>query len=296
MKGWVRFVAVVLWAVEPLAVARAGERAAPMASVNTATTPAQRAVNDDRASARAALDRVAYAVDGAESSHGADLGMWGPDPAGPQGPMQVTEAAATDVGGGDRFDLTQNRAIGRDYLALLFRRYKNWPDAIAAYNWGMGNVDAWVKAGRPADKFLIGVAAYLRRVLRDSGMCDREAAVAIRRPTHPSAEEGERESVAFAVKACPDLDAWGGLFLETGRHSLAHERFRSQLAKASQLAAHHFPPSQYRDPQPRGSVRLPSDPRVAVAMYRQLALRDASPWRLRGSDGTSENRAGLLRQ
>jgi Transglycosylase SLT domain len=50
--------------------------------------------------------------------------------------MQVSEAAAIDVGGGNRFDLTQNRALGRAYLAQLYRRYKNWPDAIAAYNWG----------------------------------------------------------------------------------------------------------------------------------------------------------------
>src|SRR5262252_3647950 len=49
------------------------------------------------------LDRVAMAVDGAESSHGKDPGMWRPDPSGPQGPMQVGEAAATDVGGGNRF-------------------------------------------------------------------------------------------------------------------------------------------------------------------------------------------------
>src|SRR5262245_47411478 len=65
----------------------------------------------------APLDRVANAVDAAESSHGKDSGMWRPDPAGPQGPMQVTEAAAADVGGGDRFDLAENRAIGRAYLA-----------------------------------------------------------------------------------------------------------------------------------------------------------------------------------
>ena len=31
------------------------------------------------------LDRVAFAVDGAESSHGLDLRMWRPQPAGPQG-------------------------------------------------------------------------------------------------------------------------------------------------------------------------------------------------------------------
>src|ERR1700751_5480356 len=95
----------------------------------------------------APLARVASAVDGAESSHGSDMAMWRPDPSGPQGPMQVSEAAATDVGGGDRFDLTQNRALGRAYLAQLYGRYKNWPDAIAAYNWGLRNVDSWVKAG-----------------------------------------------------------------------------------------------------------------------------------------------------
>jgi len=69
------------------------------------------------------LDRVATAVDGAESSHGTDLNMWRQDASGPQGPMQVSKAAALDVGGGDRFDLAQNRAIGRAYLAQLYGHY-----------------------------------------------------------------------------------------------------------------------------------------------------------------------------
>ena len=67
----------------------------------------------------AALDRVAFAVDGAESSHGADPAMWRPEFDGPQGPMQVSAAAATDAGGGDRFDLIQNRLLGRASGAAL---------------------------------------------------------------------------------------------------------------------------------------------------------------------------------
>jgi hypothetical protein len=131
-----------------------------------------RAFNKDvKPGQRAPLDRVAIAVDGAESSHGQNLAMWRSDPSGPQGPMQVSEAAATDVGGGDRFDIEQNRVIGRAYLALLYQRYGNWPDAIAAYNWGIGRMDAWLKAGRPPDKLDGGVAVYLRRVLNDSGLC-----------------------------------------------------------------------------------------------------------------------------
>ena len=61
------------------------------------------------------LDRIAFAVDGVESRHGADPRMWRPEPEGPQGPMQVGAAAAFDVGGGDRFDLQQNRRLGRAY-------------------------------------------------------------------------------------------------------------------------------------------------------------------------------------
>jgi hypothetical protein len=95
--------------------------------------------------------------------------MWRADPAGPQGPMQVSEKAATDVGGGDRFDIAQNRLIGRSYLGLLYRRYGNWADAVSAYNWGRGRVDTWIKEGRLGAKLVPGVAAYVRRVLHESG-------------------------------------------------------------------------------------------------------------------------------
>jgi hypothetical protein len=116
------------------------------------------------------LDRVAFAVDGAESSHGANPLMWRPEFGGPQGPMQVSAAAALDSGGGDRFDLTQNRLLGRAYLARLYRRYGNWPDAVAAYNWGPGNLDAWIAQGRPGDGLPVEVERYRERVLRDGGI------------------------------------------------------------------------------------------------------------------------------
>jgi Transglycosylase SLT domain len=113
---------------------------------------------------------VAYAVDGIESSHGADPGMWRPDPSGPQGPMQVSAAAAADAGGGDRFDENQNHALGRSYLAHLYRRYGSWPDAVAAYNWGPGNMDTWIAGGRPIDKFPPAVDRYRTRVLVTSAL------------------------------------------------------------------------------------------------------------------------------
>ena len=131
--------------------------------------------------ARAAdLDRVAFAVDGAELGHGADPAMWRPELDGPQGPMQVSAAAAIDSGGGDRFDLIQNRLLGRAYLALLYRRYGNWPDTVAAYNWGPANLEAWIAQGRPPAALPIEVERYRDRVLRDGGMLPAPGAL----PSH----------------------------------------------------------------------------------------------------------------
>ena len=84
--------------------------------------------------------------------------------------MQVSAAAAIDSGGGDRFDLSQNRLLGRAYLARLYRRYGNWPDAVSAYNWGPGNLDAWIAQGRPAAGLPLGVERYRERVLREGGI------------------------------------------------------------------------------------------------------------------------------
>jgi soluble lytic murein transglycosylase-like protein len=83
--------------------------------------------------------------------------------------MQVSAAAARDTGGGDRFDLKQNRLLGRAYLARMFRRYGNWPDALAAYNWGPGNVDRWLAGGRDALRLPLETTRYIARVLRDAG-------------------------------------------------------------------------------------------------------------------------------
>jgi hypothetical protein len=180
----------------------------------------------------APLDRVASAVDGAESSHGSDMAMWRPDPSGPQGPMQVSEAAATDVGGGDRFDSLQNRAIGRAYLLQLYGRYGNWPDAIAAYNWGIGKMDAWVKAGRPSDQFLVGVAAYLRRVLHESGLCDATEPGRRGQPSEGARAPGSAPPDSLVEAACSGPAAWAG----ASGFGRGPTRFSKKLDQALQLA------------------------------------------------------------
>src|SRR5215469_14249305 len=216
--GFTKSLIIVCFAGQAIAAAAAagegaGSHGTP-AAPREQGRPRHHAIKDPQA-AVTPLDRVTSAVDGAESSHGRDLAMWRPDPSGPQGPMQVSEAAATDVGGGDRFDLAENRAIGRAYLLQLFWRYKNWPDAIAAYNWGLGKMDVWVKAGRPPDKLVTGVAVYLKRVLHESGLCDGVEAAASTEPkgrarsaTQPAASPAD----PLVSTACSLPDGVGGAF------------------------------------------------------------------------------------
>ena len=157
------------------------------------------------------LDRVAFAVDGAESSHGADLRMWRNAPNGPQGPMQVTSAAAIDVGGGDRFDVGENRALGRAYLARMFRRYGNWPDAIAAYNWGPSSLDAWIAAGRGTDSFPLEVERYRDRVLRDAALAQTDLMMLTRGWPFRGPAAGEPPPMASAMNKEISLSAIGAI-------------------------------------------------------------------------------------
>lgn len=139
-----------------------------------------------------ALDRLSYAVGGVESSHGSDPRMWRAEPDGPQGPMQVSAAAAADLGGGNRFDEDENRALGRAYLDRLYRHYGNWPDAVTAYNWGPGNMDAWIGDGRRPGRLPLGVMLYRLRVfsaaLNGNGTSPRRLGVVHRQPRRPLAD------------------------------------------------------------------------------------------------------------
>src|SRR5215469_6938432 len=199
------------------------------------------------------LDRVASAVDGAESSHGQDIAMWRPEPSGPQGPMQVSEAAAADVGGGDRFDLLQNRVIGRAYLQQLFWRYRNWPDAIAAYNWGIGKMDAWIKAGRPPEQFLVGVAVYQRRVLHESGLCN-------------NADDGRRRVLSLPRQA-PGRPAGLCCLLPTRRMGRCHRLRRPTNSTFEKTGRGADPGVAARGTGPMTRCQASSKPAMRRAMF-----------------------------
>src|SRR5215831_8156307 len=107
-------------------------------------------------------------------------------------------------------------------------------------------MDAWVRAGRPPDKFLAGVGVYLRRVLHESGLCDGTATNETRRAEAKPAESRSLPPPSGApfpsappdelvYAACSAGEGWAA----AQGVAMGPSRFFKKLDQAMQLAVLH---------------------------------------------------------
>src|SRR4051794_13797539 len=98
---------------------------------------------------RDALDNISHAIALTESGdeHFDKDGKVKISPKGAIGVGQFMPGTAKDRGI-DPYNEAQNRAEIPKLAGELFDKYGNWDDALAAYNWGPGNVDKWIARGR----------------------------------------------------------------------------------------------------------------------------------------------------
>jgi hypothetical protein len=88
--------------------------------------------------------------------------------AGAQGLMQLMPATAAELGIKDAFDPYQNIMAGTCYLRQLLDRYQgNVKLALAAYNWGKGNLERRPDAmPRETKNYIMKVENYYRSYLK----------------------------------------------------------------------------------------------------------------------------------
>lgn len=137
--------------------ASTGERlvaaAEPVVGPSDTVRPVER--QERQTSGQAAFSRLDQLIERASRRYGVESGLvravikaesnFNPravSAAGAQGLMQLMPATAKGLGVTDAFDPEQNVMAGTRFLKSLLDRYEgNLDAALAAYNWGPGNVD-----------------------------------------------------------------------------------------------------------------------------------------------------------
>lgn len=100
---------------------------------------------------------------------------------GATGLMQIMTATGKQPGFGvapisakDRLDPVKNRRFGTAYLNALSDKYNgNVANALAAYNWGPGNVDRWLKKGASIGALPRETKNYIFSILGNRGNAPR---------------------------------------------------------------------------------------------------------------------------
>lgn len=94
-------------------------------------------------------------------------------PKGARGVMQLMPGTMRDPGYGVtpmRDDSeAENRRVGQEYLDAMYRKYGDQATALAAYNWGPGNVDKWLKSGADPKKLPAETRKYISNVMSNKG-------------------------------------------------------------------------------------------------------------------------------
>lgn len=84
--------------------------------------------------------------------------------AGALGLTQLMPDTAKMLGVTDPYNPADNLAGGFKYLASLKRQFGDWGTALAAYNWGPGNVEQWLKRGGNHSELPAETQAYVAAI------------------------------------------------------------------------------------------------------------------------------------
>lgn len=157
-------------------------------------------------------------------------------PKGARGVMQLMPGTMRDPGYGInpmRDDSEgENRRVGQQYLDAMYRKYGDRNTALMAYNWGPGNVDKWIKAGRPADM----VPAETRKYVANVGK--RAGAEAPARDASPSADRGSSDT---------SMDYFRKLQEQFGPSAEEKEVDAARMARAKEMASPEYYEKQRKE-------------------------------------------------
>ena len=206
-------------------------------------------------------------------------------PAGAQGPMQLMPGTAKDMGVDDPFNVQQNVRGGTRYYAQMLAKYGgDERKALAAYNWGPGNLD---KVNGDVSKAPAETQAYVAKVLNavgGRGMGTAQVPVTDPRiaqlETQIAAEErkaqqygamGYESNATQANNKAQRLAAERTRLLEEARRQ--QERAEEPAQEAKKQTAQLEAKQQFEQKRQAGPL-LPEDRRTHLAGLRANVLKE----------------------
>ena len=123
-----------------------------------------------------------------------------------------------------------NRLAGQKYLDAMYRKYGDEATALAAYNWGPGNVDKWLKSGADPKKLPAETKKYINNIL--GGKAD---------PKMPERDFGTAQGRASSVE-----DQFQNLLRRFGPTEQEREVDAKRMARAEEMASDEYEEKERR--------------------------------------------------
>lgn len=153
-------------------------------------------------------------------------------PKGARGVMQLMPGTIRDPGFGVRpmqaDTEAENRRVGREYLEAMFRRYGDKATALAAYNWGPGNVDKWLKSGADPKKLPSETRKYISNILGGKRAPEKQAAS---EDYYGIPTNDPREAIKLAEELTPQASEERAAYMQSIRDALSPEAQKKERSR-----------------------------------------------------------------
>ncbi len=201
--------------------------------------------------------------------------------AGARGVMQLMPGTMKDPGFGVtpmRDDSeAENRRAGRDYLDAMYRRYGDEATALAAYNWGPGNVDKWLKKGGDPKQLPAETKKYIGNILGGKAT-----------PKMPERDFGTAEGRSSSV-----ADEYQNLMRQFGPTEKQREVEAKRLARAEEMASDEYYEEQRKDSMYQTLAEIGFNMASSKSPYLLQAVGEAAAAAMPGARADKKERKAL---
>jgi hypothetical protein len=171
----------------------------------------------------------------------------------------------------------ENRRAGRDYLDAMYRRYGDEATALAAYNWGPGNVDKWLKKGGDPKQLPAETKKYIGNILGGKAT-----------PKMPERDFGTAEGRSSSV-----ADEYQNLMRQFGPTEKQREVEAKRLARAEEMASDEYYEEQRKDSMYQTLAEIGFNMASSKSPYLLQAVGEAAAAAMPGARADKKERKAL---